>query len=120
MTTPRVSVLTTAFNIAPYIGDALRSALEQTFEDIEIIVVDDGSTDDTVTVIRGFRDPRIQIVERPHEGPVRAINAALALVTGEFVAFLDGDDSGAAKNLSGMSAFLKNTRRSTQPFRGLR
>lgn len=90
--TPRVSVLTTTFNVAPYVADALRSALEQQLEDIEIIVVDDGSTDDTVAVIRRFHDARIRIFEQSHRGPVSALNAALALARGEFIAFLDGDD----------------------------
>ncbi len=85
-------MLTTTFNIAPYVADALRSALEQELEEFEIIVVDDGSTDDTVAVLRGFDDPRIRIFERSHSGPVSTLNAALALARGEFIAFLDGDD----------------------------
>src|SRR5271157_6072795 len=89
---PEVSVVMTAFDVAPFIGGALQSALNQTLERIEVIVVDDGSTDGTLAVIRAFHDPRIRLVERSHEGPIFALNTGIAQAQGEFIAFLDGDD----------------------------
>ncbi len=89
---PQVSVVVTTYNVAPYIGDALRSALGQTFGDTEIIVVDDGSQDATLEVVRTFQDARLRLLELPHSGPVLALNAGISAARGEFLAFLDGDD----------------------------
>jgi glycosyltransferase involved in cell wall biosynthesis len=107
-TAPELSVVITAFNVAAYIGDALQSALNQTLRHIEVIVVDDGSTDGTLAVIRSIHDPRIRLVARSHAGEIAAFNAAIALAQGEFIAFLDGDDVWHPDKLAQHVRFLKD------------
>ncbi len=86
-----VSVIIPAYNAEPFIVDTVQSALDQTYRDLEVIVVDDGSTDRTVARLEGFGD-RIRIHRQANGGVARARNAGVALATGEWVAFLDADD----------------------------
>src|SRR5215469_634343 len=91
---PRVTVITPAYNVRQYIGEAIDSVLAQTFREFEYLVVDDGSDDGTVAEIAGrvAIDPRIRLIEAEHGGPARARNVAITQAAGEFIAFLDGDD----------------------------
>lgn len=90
---PRVSVVIPTFNRGGLLLEAVRSALAQTFTDIEVIVADDGSTDGSIELAQGLGDERVRILRLPHSGlPARARNAALAQAGGELVAFLDSDD----------------------------
>lgn len=91
---PQVSVIIAARNVDPYVGPALRSAQMQTIRDLEIIVVDDASSDRTAEIVREMAadDRRICIVPGPNRGPAAARNVALAVATGEWIAVLDGDD----------------------------
>ncbi len=61
---PKVSIIIPAYNVAPYISECLDSVVSQTFTDWEVIVIDDGSTDDTVDIIREFIDERIRLIEQ--------------------------------------------------------
>ncbi|HZP30899.1 MAG TPA: glycosyltransferase family A protein [Acidimicrobiia bacterium] len=88
---PTVSVVVAVYNGGRYLAATLESVLAQTYRDYEVIVVDDGSTDDSREQARAFGD-RVTLVERPHEGLGAARNAGLARATGEYVAFLDADD----------------------------
>jgi glycosyltransferase involved in cell wall biosynthesis len=84
-----------AYNVAPYIGDAAYSVLQQTYKDLELIIVDDSSTDSTHSVVEEIRqhDPiRVRALTVPNRGPSAARNAAFRLARGEFLALLDGDD----------------------------
>jgi glycosyltransferase involved in cell wall biosynthesis len=91
---PAVSVIMPAFNVAPYVGDAIRSALAQTYTDFELIVVDDGSKDQTADVVRQLarEDRRINLVQQPNRGLAGARNTALRAARGAFFALLDSDD----------------------------
>jgi glycosyltransferase involved in cell wall biosynthesis len=89
---PLVSIVMAAYNARPYIAEAIRSALEQTHRDLELIIVNDGSTDDTRAVIEGFSDPRIVLIDQLNGGIGKARNTALERVNGDFVCFLDADD----------------------------
>ncbi len=92
-TTPEISVIIPTYNVAAYIEKAIHSALSQTGVSIEVIVIDDQSTDDTVAVIRKINDPRLKIIERPQNGgPSMARNKGITLATGQWIAILDGDD----------------------------
>ncbi len=93
MRQPLVSIMMPAFNAAPYVGTAIESALAQSFRDWELIIVDDGSTDDTGEIIAGYRDPRIQVIAQANAGEAIARNTALAAMNGKYVAFLDADDA---------------------------
>jgi len=83
-----------AYNVAPYIGEAIRSALAQTYTDFEVIVVDDGSTDATGAVAGEFAqaDSRVRLVQQANRGLAGARNTALRTATGEYFALLDSDD----------------------------
>jgi len=83
-----------AYNAGKYIADSIRSVQAQTYADWELVVVDDGSTDDTAEVVRGFAagDARVRLVSQPNGRLGRARNNGIAHARGEFVAFLDSDD----------------------------
>jgi glycosyltransferase involved in cell wall biosynthesis len=89
---PVVSIIVPLFNKEPYIGETIRSVLAQTIMDWEIIVVDNGSTDKGVEVVKQFSDPRIQLVSSPKQGPGAARNFGLGHAVGEWILFLDADD----------------------------
>ncbi len=91
MNAPLVSVVITTFNTGRYLPETLESVFAQSHANYEIIVVDDGSTDDTPERARAYAS-RITLIEREHEGLGPARNAGLALATGDYVAFLDSDD----------------------------
>ena len=85
------SVVIATYNAAASLGEAVDSALGQTRRPVEVIVVDDGSTDDTASRIAPYRD-RIVFLRRPHAGVASARNAAVERATGDYVAVLDADD----------------------------
>jgi len=90
---PLVSVCIPTYNGAKWIGEALRSALAQTYEPLEILIVDDASTDQTFDVIRSFNDPRIRVeVNRKNLGAVRNRNRCVTISKGSLVKFLFQDD----------------------------
>jgi glycosyltransferase involved in cell wall biosynthesis len=88
-----VTVVIPAFNAAQFIARAIEDVLAQTHLRIELIIVDDGSTDGTGDVARGFADPRITVLSGPNEGVGAARNKGLRVARGDFVAFLDADDA---------------------------
>ena len=103
---PKVSVIVPTFNVAPYVGECLASVRAQTLPGWECIVVDDGSTDETVQRVREFADPRIRLIAQPNRGVSSARNAGLANAGGAYVLFLDGDDLLHPQALQRLSAQL--------------
>lgn len=89
---PRVSVNIPCFNSEKYIAETIQSVLDQTFEDFEVIVVNDGSSDKTGEIVKSFSDPRIKYYAQENIGLSRTRNRQLELSSGEFIAFLDHDD----------------------------
>jgi len=87
-----VSILIPAYNAARWIGDTLRSALGQTWPEVEIIVVDDGSSDGTCAAAKAFEGERVKIVTQANAGAASARNKALSLSNGDYVQWLDADD----------------------------
>lgn len=87
----RVSIVIRNFNYEEYVGDAVDSALAQTYPHVEVIVVDDGSTDGSLTRLRGYGD-RIRLVAQDNGGEGAAANAGFANAQGEMIIFLDSDD----------------------------
>jgi succinoglycan biosynthesis protein ExoO len=97
---PRVSVIIPAYNTEAYIEKAIKSALEQTLNDIEVIVVDDASSDKTVEVVKSITDQRLKvIVNEKNLGAAAARNRALKAAQGEWIAVLDSDDWYAPERL---------------------
>jgi len=88
----KVSVVIPTYNYGHYLGDAIVSVLRQSYEDLELIIVDDGSTDDTRSLIRRYSDPRITWYFQPHKGISAARNFGIHQSRGEYIAFLDADD----------------------------
>jgi hypothetical protein len=92
MTQPKISVVMPIYHVEEFVGDAVQSVLDQTFTDFELICVDDGGTDASMDIVRGFSDPRIRIVCQENRGLAGARNTGIAHARGEFVALLDSDD----------------------------
>jgi glycosyltransferase involved in cell wall biosynthesis len=92
MKTPEVSVIIAAYNAQQYVEQAVRSVLEQTFQDLEVLIVDDGSTDGTTEIIRQLDDPRVRIFRQANAGQTIAKNRGIHESTGRYVGFCDADD----------------------------
>ena len=90
----KVSVIIPAYNIEKYIARCLTSLTKQTLKDIEIIVVNDGSTDNTLNVIREIssKDKRIKIIDKQNQGSIEARKSGMQIANGEYLLFVDGDD----------------------------
>jgi len=91
---PMISVIIPAYNAAAYIEETLESILNQTYQAFEIIVVDDGSTDDTVNIVKRYanQDRRIRLVQQSNQGSSQARNTGIALAQYEWIAPVDSDD----------------------------
>lgn len=98
------------FNGEKYVGQAIESILAQAFRDFELIIVDDGSTDNSKGVIRSFTDNRTVLVERSHEGLIAALNAGVAIAKGEYIARMDSDDISLASRIGKQVHFLDNNK----------
>ena len=89
-----ISVIVPAYNVAPYLPNCLDSLLAQTYSNMEIIVIDDGSTDNTAEIIDQYasKDQRIRVIHQNNEGLVKVRDKGISVSKGEFVGFVDGDD----------------------------
>jgi glycosyltransferase involved in cell wall biosynthesis len=105
---PETSIVLPTYDRAGLLPRSIASVLAQSDEDFELIVVDDGSTDDTAAVVAGFRDPRIHYVALPlNRGLPAARNAGLAVARGRYVAFQDSDDEWRADKLARQRRLLE-------------
>ena len=89
----KISVIIPAYNAGKFIGRALDSILGQSLTDIEVIVVNDGSTDNTAEIVAGYPDPRIRMVSQENGGTMAARKTGIGLFSGDYVLFCDADDS---------------------------
>lgn len=89
---PTVSVIVACYNAAPYIGETLASVFAQTWPNIEVIVVDDGSTDGSAQVVETFARNNLVILSQANRGQTAALNTGLGRASGDFVQYLDADD----------------------------
>jgi glycosyltransferase involved in cell wall biosynthesis/LmbE family N-acetylglucosaminyl deacetylase len=103
---PKISVIIPTYNRAGFLEEAIESVLQQTFTDWELIVVDDGSTDETEQVVARF-GKRVISLYQEHTGVCAARNAGLAAARGEWVSFLDSDDRMLPHNLESLAAILE-------------
>jgi glycosyltransferase involved in cell wall biosynthesis len=104
---PRCSVVIPAYNVEEFVTEAVSSALGQTFADIEVIVVNDGSSDETAAVLEPLME-RIVYLEQPNRGLAAARNRGVQQASGEFVAFLDADDFWMPRYLQRMVGLLES------------
>ena len=105
--TPSVTVLMSVYNGEEYLGEAIESILNQTFTDFEFVIVDDASTDNTIDIIRSYRDSRIRLVENDENmGQTRSLNIGLGQARGQYIARLDQDDIALENRLEEQVKFL--------------
>ncbi len=102
-----ISIVIPLYNKETYIGRTLQSVLAQTFQDFEIIIIDDGSTDNGADVVRSFQDNRIKLFQQENKGVSIARNKGVALAKSDFIAFLDADDEWLPGHLNALSQLRK-------------
>ena len=95
-----------AYNAGKYIAEAIRSVLGQSFADFELLIVDDGSSDNTLSIIRGFDDLRIRLLAQENKGISQALNAGLKVAKGVYIARFDADDICFPERLDRQVVFL--------------
>ncbi|MDM9381603.1 glycosyltransferase family A protein [Chlorogloeopsis sp. ULAP01] len=89
---PKVSIIIPAYNAMTYLPETVESVLRQTFTDFEVLIVDDGSSDQIVQWVSELEDPRVKLISQENQGVSLARNTGIAYAQGEYVAFLDADD----------------------------
>ena len=105
---PRVSIIIPTYNQASLLREAIDSVVNQTFTDFELIIVDDGSADETEEVVHSMTDSRLRYLKQPNKGPCAARNTGIQAATGDFVAFLDHDDLFLPEKISLQMAVIDN------------
>ena len=106
-----VSIIIPAYNVEKYIEKCLSSILEQTYTNIEVVVVDDGSTDKTGQLIDSVtqQDSRVHVIHKKNAGVSAARNSGIEMSTGEYLVFVDGDDCIAHDYVEYMLSLIENT-----------
>ena len=91
---PKISIIIPVYNLEQYIAKCVETCIRQTFEDIEIICVNDGSQDRSLSILTelAISDKRIRVIDTPNQGVVRARETGIAQATGDYITFIDGDD----------------------------
>lgn len=103
-----ISVIMPVYNNETYVSKAIESVLNQTIKDLELIIINDGSTDNTESVIKNYNDDRIKYYYQKNSGPGAARNYGMSLSKGEFIAFIDSDDMYKPNKLEEQLYFLSN------------
>ena len=108
---PKVSVVMAVYNERPYLGTAVQSILDQTFEDFEFLIVNDGSTDGSKKVLEEFgqSDDRIRLVHQENQGLIASLNRGLGMARGKYVARMDGDDISHPERFGRQVQFLNDS-----------
>jgi glycosyltransferase involved in cell wall biosynthesis len=104
---PLVSIVLPVKNGAQYIGDAIDSLLAQTFSDFELIVIDDGSTDQTAQIVKSYTDSRVSLVSQENQGVAKAANRGFALAKGKYITRHDHDDISLPARIEKQIQFLE-------------
>ena len=107
---PAVSILVPICNVQRYLRTCIESLVNQTLRDIEIILINDGSKDDSISIIREFerRDSRIRVIDKPNSGYGDSMNMGLRLATGEYVGIVESDDFAALDMFESLYAEAKS------------
>lgn len=106
--TNQVTVIMPVYNAALYVCEAIDSILTQTFSDFELLIIDDASTDETVSLIKKYNDSRIQLIEKPlNTGYTNSLNYGVKLAKGKYIARMDGDDISRPERFAKQLRFLE-------------
>ena len=109
--TPKISILMAVFNCSTTLKDSIDSVLMQTFKDFEFIIINDGSTDDTLRIIEGYEDDRIRLINNEKNlGLIKSLNLGLREVSGKYIARMDGDDIAMPDRLSIQFNYLEKNK----------
>jgi len=103
-----ISVLLSVYNGEKYLREACDSIISQTFTDFEFIIVDDGSTDRSVDILRSYKDERMKIIQQPNKGLSAALNVGLSASAGKYIARMDADDVSVPHRLETQYEFLES------------
>ena len=103
---PKVTVLMSVYNSEKYLAEAIESILNQTFGDFEFLIINDGSKDSSLKIIKSFKDPRIRLLSRENRGLTASLNQGIALAKGEYIARQDADDVSVKDRLEKEVKFL--------------
>jgi len=104
---PLISVVMSVYNSDPFLSEAIESILHQTLQDFEFIIVDDGSTDDGLSILKSYTDPRIRIIENKHDY-IDSLNKGLNAARGTYIAHMDSDDISSPERLSMQYSFMES------------
>jgi glycosyltransferase involved in cell wall biosynthesis len=105
---PLVSVVLPVYNGAHYLSEAIECMLRQTHADFELIIINDGSTDDSASIVSGYTDPRIRLYSQKNEGLAAALNRGISLAKGTYIARQDQDDVSLSDRFSKQVEFLNS------------
>lgn len=106
---PLVSIVLPVFNAAPYLEESLNSIICQTYKNLEIIVIDDGSTDESQDIIRRYQDNRIRLyIHEDNQGLISTLNEGIERAQGKYIARMDADDVALSRRIEKQVAFLEN------------
>ncbi|MCK4820837.1 glycosyltransferase family 2 protein, partial [bacterium] len=107
MKSPTISVIMSVYNDETFVEMAIISLLVQTFSDFEVIIIDDGSSDNTAELIERIKDPRIVLIKRQNSGLTKSLNYALSRAKGKWIARQDADDMSIYTRFEQQIAFLE-------------
>jgi glycosyltransferase involved in cell wall biosynthesis len=108
---PLVSVIMPVYNCETFVEESVQSVLKQTFQDYELLVIDDASTDSTIKIIEKFTDRRIKLIRKQkNSGYTDSLNYGIKVAKGEYIARMDGDDISSPSRFARQITFLKNNR----------
>ena len=107
-TVPKISVVMSVYNGQKYLREAIDSILNQTFKEFEFIVIDDGSTDKSVEIIKSYVDPRIILIKQENQGLAAALNGGIKIAKGKYIARMDADDISEVDRFSLQLQYMEN------------
>lgn len=108
VTLPLISVIIPVYNAERYIKQALDSICNQTYKNLEIIIIDDGSSDQSKTIIETYQDKRLRFISRENRGLISSLNEGINICKGKYIARMDADDISSQERLEKQLQFLKN------------
>src|SRR5947209_6717846 len=105
--TPLVSIIMPVYNGQPFLIQAVDSIVRQTYSDFELIIIDDGSMDRSLDIVRSYNDPRIRLLCGPHQGLVPSLNRGIASAQGVYIARMDADDVSDSQRVQLQVEYMK-------------